>query len=1050
MALTRRKFLAASGTAGTGSLLGFLGLDMSPTVAYASQKITAVKRSRITTTICPYCAVGCGILVMSEGKADDEYGRRRVVVHVEGDPDHPINEGTLCPKGASLFQLANNNKRLHKVLYRKSGATDFEEKDWSWAAREIAKRIKQTRDATFVEKNAKGEVVNRTTGIASVGSAALDNEECWLFQKLLRGLGLVFIEHQARICHSSTVASLAATFGRGAMTNHWIDIQHSDCILMMGGNPAECHPVAMRWVLKAQENGATVISVDPRFTRSSAVADIYAPLRAGTDIAFLGGLIKYIFDNGLIHRDYVVNYTNAALLINDEFDFQEAEGVFSGYDPQQRKYDKSSWQYQVDEGDGNGEVVEPLKDPTLRHPQCAYELMKKHYARYDLETVSGVTGTPVGILKRVYEAFASTAAPNKTGTIMYAMGWTQHTVGTQYIRSMAMIQLLLGNIGRAGGGVNALRGESNVQGSTDHCLLFHILPGYLKTPKGSQTTLAAYQKACTPRQLGKRSANWWANYPKYSVSYLKSMFGDAATPENQFGYVWMPKLDDGVDYSWLSLFDEMSRGTIRGFFCWGQNPACSSTNANKVRKALAKLDWLVNVNVFPSETGWFFQDKSLGIRPEEIKTEVFVLPAAASAEKEGSITNSGRWMQWRYKAADPPGMARPDAEIMNMIYQELKKLYAADKDAKLPGPILNLKWEYFHENGECDPHAVAKEINGYFTKGEKKGQLVPGFGALKDDGSTSSGNWLYCGSYTGQGNMSARRTRETEGIGLHPEWSWCWPLNRRILYNRASVDLDGQPYDPQTPVIRWVPDAADPKKGHWAGDVPDGGWPPMNVDPENSKYAFIMKPEGHARLFAMELADGPLPEHYEPLESPISENPFNGQMLNPASKKWTGPADAYSACGSEEFPYVCTTCRLTEHWQTGVMSRHTPWLLELQPQLFVEMSWELAGQKGIEPGDLVEVRSMRGAVTAVALPTARFKPFAIRGKTVHHVALPWCFGWKMPEDGSGGDSANLLTPNVGDANTMIPETKAFLVDVNKLDVDQRPQSRLVARREDAP
>jgi formate dehydrogenase major subunit len=1056
MELTRRKFLATSGTAGVGGLLGLLGLDLSPTAAYASRMTAAVKRSRITSSICPYCAVGCGVLVMSEErKKDDEYGRRRVVVNVEGDPDHPINEGTLCPKGSSLYQLANNEKRLSKVLYRKPGATDFQQKDWTWAAREIAKRIKATRDSTFTEKNAKGEVVNRTTGIASVGSAALDNEECWLYQKLLRGLGLVFIEHQARICHSSTVASLAATFGRGAMTNHWIDLQHSDCILMMGSNPAECHPVAMRWVLKAREkNGATVISVDPRFTRSSAVADIYAPLRAGTDIAFLGGMIKYILDNDLIHRDYVVNYTNAALLISDRFEFDEAAGLFSGYDPDGRRYDKSSWQYRIEGGNRGGTgglstsgVVEPLKDPALQDLRCVYQLMKKHYARYDLETVSSVTGTPAETLQRVYKAFAETGARDKAGTIMYAMGWTQHTVGTQCIRTMAMIQLLLGNIGRAGGGVNALRGESNVQGSTDHCLLFHILPGYLKTPKASQTTLADYNLASTPRQLGKLSANWWSNYPKYSVSLLKAMYGRAATRHNEFGYAWIPKVDDGVDYSWLSLFDEMYNGTIRGFFCWGQNPACSGTNANKVRKALSKLDWLVNVNIFPSETGWFFQDRTLGVAPEDVRTEVFVLPAAASMEKEGSITNSGRWMQWRYKGADPPGAARPDAEIMNMIYQELKKLYAADKKAKLPEPILHLKWDYFDEHGEFDPHAVAKEINGYFVEGDQKGQLVPGFAALKDDGSTSSGNWLYCGSYTEKGNLSARRTRETEGIGLHPEWSWCWPLNRRILYNRASVDHDGQPYDPRIPVIRWVPDAADSKKGRWAGDVPDGAWPPMGVDPENTKYAFIMKPEGYARLFAMELQDGPLPEHYEPLESPITENPFNGQMLNPASKRWDGPADSSCACGSEEFPYVCTTCRLTEHWQTGVMSRHMPWLLELQPQLFVEMSWELAREKGIEAGDVVEVRSARGAVTAFALPTARFKPFVVRGRTVHHVALPWCFGWKAPEDGSGGDSANLLTPNVGDANTMIPETKAFLVNIVKL--RQRPRGRLVAHREDA-
>ncbi len=456
------------------------------------------------------------------------------------------------------------------------------------------------------------------------------------------------------------------------MTNHWIDLKNSDCILIMGANPAENHPVSFRWVLQAKDNGATLISVDPRYTHSSALADLYARLRSGTDIAFLAGMIKHILEGHRIHRDYVVHYTNAVFLIKDEYDFDEVAGLFSGYDPQKRRYQKESWQYQIDE---NGE---PRKDPTLENPKCVYQLMKKQYARYDLQTVSGVTGTPVEDLKRVYEAFAETGAPEKAGTIMYAMGWTQHTAGTQNIRAMAIIQLLLGNIGRAGGGVNALRGESNVQGSTDHCLLFHILPGYLKTPKASQPTLSDYNTTYTPKQLGQKSANWWANYPKYSVSLLKSMYGRAATKENDFGYAWLPKLDDGVNYSWLTIFDEMYNGRIKGFFCWGQNPACSGANANKVRMALAKLDWMVNVNIFPNETGWFWQDKNASLPAADIQTEVFVLPAAAFVEKEGSITNSGRWMQWRYKAADSPGDARPDAEIMNMIFQEVKKLYAAE------------------------------------------------------------------------------------------------------------------------------------------------------------------------------------------------------------------------------------------------------------------------------------------------------------------------------------------------------------------------------------
>lgn len=831
------------------------------------------------------------------------------------------------------------------------------------------------------------------------------------------------------------------------MTNHWIDIKNSDCILIMGANPAENHPVSFRWVLEAMENGATLISVDPRYTRSSSMADVYARLRSGSDIAFLGGMIKQILDRDSIHKDYVVHYTNAAFLIKDEYDFDQLAGLFSGYQQQERKYDKTSWQYQIDPASG-----EPVRDPTLGHPRCVYQLMKSHYARYDLETVSAVTGTPVVDLQRVYDAFTRTAAADKAGTIMYAMGWTQHTAGTQNIRAMAVIQLLLGNVGRAGGGVNALRGESNVQGSTDHALLFHLLPGYLKTPKASQPTLAAYNAANTPGPIGKLSANWWSNYPKYSVSLLKSIFGTAATGANDFGYGWLPKLDDHADYSWLTLFDEMHKGNIKGFFVWGQNPACSGANAAKVRDGLAKLDWLVNVNIFPSETGWFWQDRGSPVDPKDIQTEVFILPAAASVEKEGSVTNSGRWMQWRYQAVDSPGDAMPDSEIMNMIYRELKELYARE-GGKFPDPILNLKWDYFDRQGRCDAHAVAQEINGRFLRDVdfpqknvsfKKGDLVPNFTFLADDGSTSSGNWLYCASYPNadpqRGNMAARRTREKAGIGLNPQWSWCWPLNRRILYNRASVDLDGRPFDARHPVIAW-------QDGKWTGDVPDGGWPPIRVDPENTRHPFIMIPEGHGRLFAMSLADGPLPEHYEPLESPLTQNPFNRQMLNPTARQWEGPLDRHAEAGSEEFPYVCSTYRVTEHWQTGVMTRHAPWLLELQPQLFVEMSRELAEEKGIRPGDRVWVASARGRLMAIALPTARLKPLDVAGKTVHQVGLPWCFGWLTPSDGSGGESANLLTPNIGDANTMIPETKAFMVSLHKAAPGDAPPGQLVARRE---
>jgi formate dehydrogenase major subunit len=804
------------------------------------------------------------------------------------------------------------------------------------------------------------------------------------------------------------------------MTNHWIDIGNSDCILIMGSNAAENHPISFKWVTKAMEQGATLINVDPRFTRTSSKADIYAPIRSGTDIAFLGGMIKYILENNLYFREYVAEYTNAAFILGYRYGF--SDGLFSGYDPKTKSYNTKYWAF---EQDAKGI---PKKDRSLQHPRCVFQQLKKHYSRYSLDKVAAITGTPQSLLKKIYRTYTATGQKGKAGTIMYAMGWTQHTVGVQNIRTMAMIQLLLGNMGVAGGGVNALRGESNVQGSTDHCLLWHIIPGYMATPSTKWLVLDAYLKR-RPKSTDPLSANWWQNEPKYMVSFLKSMFGDAARPINEFGYQWLPKVDSGVDYSWLTLFDEMYKGKFTGFFAWGQNPACSGANANKTRQAMARLKWLVNVNMFDNETASFW--KGPGMDHQKIQTEVFFLPCAVSAEKEGSITNSGRWMQWRYAAAKPPGETKPDGDMIIDLFAKIQELYRKEGGV-LPEPIVNLKWDYT-TRGKFDAHKVAKAVNGYFLKDVtikdttyKKDTLVPSFAFLQADGSTSSGNWLYCNSYTEKGNMAARRSlKDDSGIGLYLEWSWCWPVNRRIIYNRASVDLKGQPWDTEHPVISWIGDT-------WVGDVPDGGWPPL-VNPDgtpnpNSKYPFIMKTEGYAHIFGPGRPDGPFPEHYEPLECPVEHNLMSSQLINPTVKQFETEMDKRFTC-DPRYPFVGTTYRVTEHWQTGVATRWQPWLLEAQPQQFCEMSEELARLRGIKNGDQVIVESGHGQVTAVAMVTKRFRPLTVMGQTVHEVGLPWCFGWVHPED--GGDSSNLLTPSVGDPNTKIPETKAFMVNVRK-------------------
>ena len=675
--------------------------------------------------------------------------------------------------------------------------------------------------------------------------------------------------------------------------------------------------------------------------------------------------------------------------------------------------------------------------------------MKKHYSRYTLDKVSSITGTPKEKLVEVYKLYASTGKPNRVGTELYAMGWTQHTIGTQNIRAMTIIQLLLGNMGMAGGGINALRGESNVQGSTDHGLLFHILPGYLPVPQAPWTDLTAYIDKNTPKTKESRSVNWWSNRNKYITSYLKAIYGPAAKQENDFGYTWLPKLDVGMNASWLVLFDKMLKGQFEGFFAWGQNPACSGANSNKTRQALAKLKWMVNINLFDNETGSFW--KGPGMNPKDIQTEVFLLPVCSSVEKEGSITNSGRWAQWRYKAIEPIAQSLPDSDIMNELYFRVKELYRT-QGGKFPAPIVNLTWNYGDKDGrgkvsKINTHAVAKEINGYnlsdvYDKKAvppkligKKGELCATFGNLQADGSTSSGNWLYCQSYIIKDgkivNMMARRgKKDPTGLGLYPEWSWAWPVNRRILYNRASVDPQGKPWDAKRPIVAWNATKVDPKTnkpGVWVGDVPDGPAPPMG---DNGKLPFIMKPDGVASIFGAGLADGPFPEHYEALECPLEENSMSKQRINPTIKLFGDKEDAFFSC-DVRYPFVATTYRTSEHWQTGVMTRHEPWQLEMQPQQFVELSEELAKEKNIRNGDKVMVKSGRGEIWAIAMVTGRFKPFKIAGSTVHQVGLPWCFGWQYPEGGGGGDSANLLTPTVGDANTMIPESKAFMVNIVK-------------------
>jgi len=972
--LSRRHFLVVCAATNAGLLL--------PTGSAAAKGIGDFplhKKIGEIITICPYCGVGCGVLIAVEN------GR---VVNTEGDPDHPVSEGSLCPKGVALRQLANSERRLTKVLYRAPGSTDWEEKTWDWAVGQIARRIKQTRDANWVEKDSDGYMVNRTEAIASVGSVFPNSEAAYAMSKFQRSLGMVYIENAARICVSAAVAADVETVGRGPASNHWIDIGNSDCILAASINCAETFPVSMKWIMRAQERGSKLISVDPRFTRTSAKADIYARLRAGTDIAFFGGMIKYVLDDmarnpSSYNLEYIREYTNASFLVNPGFAFKD--GLFSGYDAAKRSYDKSTWQYELD-GAGN-----PQMDKTLQDPKCVFQLLKEHFERYDVDTVCKITGTPKDIYLEVCRTYAATGAVGKAGTILFSSGACEHTHGTQNVRSYGILQLLLANMGLAGGGLNGITGASNGLGCTLQGRLYHWLPGTLPPPRNSEQTMAQYVGG------GGHAARM--------TSLLKAWYGDNATVANDYGFAWLPKTSD--DYSWVPLFNAMDAGTIKGLICWAMNPAVSGPNSSATREALSKLDWLVSIDLLESETAAVW--KQPGVDPAKNNTEVFLLPAASTLECEGSVTNTSRWMQWRYKGVAPPGQARDDLWIIDRLMREVKDLYATEGGPHAQA-ITKLVWDF----GEPpDPHRVAKEINGYDLT---TGKLLPNLTELKADGSTSSGNWIFCGSYNEDGNMAARRNPvDPSGIGLYPEWGWAWPLNRRIWYNRASVDLNGEPWDKKRTVIRW--DASTDK---WVGDQPDGGWPPANT---SGKYPFIMKPQGRAHIFGPGRIDGPFPEHYEPWESPV-RNLMSPIEFNPVCTLWeTGDKGTPS-----EYPIVATSFRVAEHMGSGVLTRNVPWLLELGPEMFVEISEELAREKGITSGARVIIESIRGEIGAIAVVTKRLQPLNIDGQRVHQVGMPWGWGYMGLFK---GDSANILTHRVADANTGIPEVRAFLCDIRR-------------------
>ena len=831
------------------------------------------------------------------------------------------------------------------------------------------------------------------------------------------------------------------------------DLVNSDCIVVMGSNMAENHPIAFRFVMQAKARGAMLIHADPRFTRTSALADIYAPLRAGTDIAFLGGVIRYLLEKDLWFRDYALHYTNIAVIIDGRFrSASEAEGLFSGWNPEGRKYQYDSWQYAggtvpstlaehyVNTSESYSEKTKRLRrgelseDLTLQHPNCVYQILRRHYEPYTPEMVERITGCPKETFLDVCNALTRNSGRERTSAFCYAVGWTHHTTGVQMIRAAAIVQALLGNVGRPGGGILALRGHSSIQGSTDVPTLYNMLPSYLPQPHAYKPhdTLGDYLR------VEQNPTGFWHNFPSFAVSLLKAWYGGAATQENDFGYDWLPKIVG--DHSQLPLTLAMEQGLIRGLFLLGQNPAVGGHNSAMVQRALANLEWMVVRDTAETETASFWYEghpvRSGQLRPRDIATEVFLMPGSIAGEKAGTFTNTHRLVQWHDQVIEGPGDNRSELWFMYHLGRRLKTLYADSADPK-DAPIRSLTWDYPLQDARGEPEAesVLKEMNGYTVA---DGKQVESYKVLKSDGSTACGVWTYSGILPSV-NDNRARSREADppgGPGTHLKWGFAWPGNQRTLYNRASADLDGKPWSARKKLMWWNGD-----EGKWRStdaidfdpEKPPHYEPPWETHPAGMEALrgsdpFTMIADGKASLFVPSgLKDAPLPAHYEPVESPV-RNALYAQQDNPIAKKWQSPHNAYHEVGDPRFPHVLTTYRLTEHHSGGTPTRSVPHTAELQPEGFAEIPPELAGDLGIENLDWVVLSTLRGEVETKALVTSRLRPFQLDGRRIYQIGMPWHFGWKGY---ATGDIANVLTSVVGDPNTTMHEGKALTCSLRK-------------------
>ena len=1019
--------------------------DLTALGSTAYSEKTRSMRARISDStavpsICPYCATGCAQTVFVNGDR---------IASIEGDEDSPISRGRLCPKGQATFQYVTSTQRLTTVQYRPSGGTEWKTLDLDTALDMAVDRILATRDDTWESSDDQGRPLNRTTGMCLVGGATLDNEESYLLRKLATSLGMFMMDNQARICHSPSPAGLGPTWGRGAATGYLADIAHADSVLIMGSNMAETHVVGFQWVMAAKEAGATVIHVDPRFTRTSAHADVYAQIRPGSDVAFLGGLINYVLSNDLYFHDFVASYTNATTLVGENFvDSEDLDGLFSGWDPARGEYDPTSWQYDTGEDDQrvDPEVLLPaqgcamqqdgtstarhdgaLTDPSMQDPRCVLQILKRHFARYTPAAVEQTCGVPAAAFEHIAQTLAKNSGPDRTSYICYAVGWTMHVNGPQIIRSAAILQTLLGNIGRPGGGIMALRGHNNVQGTTDVSTLYETLPGYLAMPQASDVDLQTYLDARTAH------VGLYGQYPAYLVSSLKAWYGQGATQDNGFGFDWLPRLTGNASYE--AAMAAAADGALEGLVLMGMNPVVGAMNGGLQRKAFRRLKWMIVRDLDLIDTAEFWRDapeiESGQVRSEDIATEVFVFPAAAHTEKSGSFANTERRLQWHEKAVEPPGDANSDLWWIHEMGRRIKARLA-DRDEPKDAPLHALVWDYTTPGAaeDPDPAAILQEMNGF----DENGTLLESAAQLHADGSTRCGMWIYAGCFTGAGNQTARREPATAEDPLGHGWGWSWPANRRVLYNRCSAAPDGTPWSERKKLVWW-----DAQAGSWTGlDVPDF---PLHTAPDyepgpeadnsmariSGTDPFIAKTDGKAWLFAPSgLRDGPLPVHYEPVEGTV-RNRLHKQQTNPARTQWNRADNPYHwAFDDPRFPVILSTHRLAEMYGAGAMSRWLPWLAELQPAPMIEVSPELAAELGVGNGDWITLSTLRAEIGGRALVTGRLRPLMIDGSPRHHVAASYHYGRKGLVT---GDPLNELFALSGEPNTTIQGSKVTSVAV---------------------